>query len=80
MSNIQEPLKKLFAKHRIVFWYDTEKELRSDYETLEIPSVNKIELINNEFNVKHRILHQEPDSKFLLYHEGGQPEDLDNWL
>lgn len=80
MAKIQEPLNKLFAKHRIVFWYDTEKELRSDYETLDIRSVNKIELVNNEFNVKHRILRKESDSKFLLYHEGAQPEDLDNWL
>ncbi|MBM9521083.1 hypothetical protein JWG39_14775 [Desulforhopalus vacuolatus] len=80
MANIQDPLKKLFTKHRIVFWYGTEKELRTDFEMLEIPSINKIELVNNEFNIKHRILREEPDHKFLLYHEGPQPGDLDNWL
>jgi len=80
MANIKDPLKKLFTKHRIVFWYDTEQELRTDFETFDLPGINKIELVNNEFNVKHRILREEPDNKFLLYREGPQPEDLDNWL
>jgi ATP-dependent Lon protease len=37
-------------------------------------------LENNEFGVKHRILRQEPTRKFLLYHAGPPPADLDNWL
>ena len=80
MSNIQEPLIRLFKKQRIVFWYDADKELRSDFEAVELPGVDKIELANNEFALKHRILREEPKNKFLLYHEGPQPEDLDNWL
>jgi len=80
MSNIQDPLTRLFKKHRIVFWYDTDKELRADYESLDLPSVEKIELDNNEFNVKHRILRDESNTQFLLYHEGPQPADLENWL
>ncbi|MBW2163662.1 MAG: hypothetical protein JRF43_04235 [Deltaproteobacteria bacterium] len=42
MSNIQEPLKKIFDRHRIVFWYDTDKELRADYEALDLPDVIKV--------------------------------------
>ncbi len=80
MSNIQEPLLRLFKKQRIVFWYDADKELRSDFEAVELPGVNKIELANNEFAVKYRLLREEPDSQFLLYHEGPQPEDINNWL
>ena len=80
MSNIQEPLTRLFKKHRIVFWYDADKELRADFEAVELPGVEKIALVNNEFAVKHRILREEPDNKFLLYHQGPQPENLDNWL
>ena len=30
--------------------------------------------------MKHRLLREEPKGKFLLYHEGPQPQDLDNWL
>lgn len=79
-SNISGPLLKLFEKHRIVLWYDDKRELRADYEGLNLDGVEKIEINNNEFIVKHRILREEPKRKFLLYHEGPQPQDLDNWL
>jgi uncharacterized protein (TIGR02687 family) len=77
---ISRALKKLFEKYRIVFWYDTKKELRSDYETVNLTNVTKIELSNNEFGVKYRILREQPNDKFLLYYEGPQPEDIQNWL
>ncbi len=80
MSNLQAPLAKLFKKHRIIFWYDADRELRADFEALELPDAQKIELDNNEFEVKYRILREEPEACFLLYHEGPQPADLDNWL
>lgn len=80
MTKIAEALKLVFKKHRIVFWYDSKKELRGDYEELNLSDIEKIELKNNEFRVKHRILREEPDKKFLLYHEGEAPSDLDNWL
>ena len=80
MTKIAEALKTVFKKNRIVFWYDSKKELREDYEELEFSDIEKIELKNNEFRVKHRILREEPDQKFLLYHEGEAPSDLDNWL
>ena len=79
-DNITGPLLKLFEKHRIVLWYDTKKELRTDYEGLNLDGVEKIEINNNEFGVKYRILREEPKTKFLLYHEGPQPQELDNWL
>jgi len=31
---IQEPLKKIFERHRIVFWYEADKGLRADYEAI----------------------------------------------
>jgi uncharacterized protein (TIGR02687 family) len=80
MGKIRQALTKLFDRHRIIFWYDAKRELRQDYESLELPNVEKIELRNNEFAVKYRILREQPDQKFLLYHEGPQPNDMDNWL
>ena len=81
MSDIAKALKKLFKdKHRIVFWYDAKQELSSEYEALELAGVEKLELLNNEFALKYRILREQPDQKFLLYHKGPQPADLDNWL
>ena len=82
MSNtkITQALTNLFDKQRIVFWYDTRMEFRVDFETLELPGVEKIELANNEFGVKHRLLREQPEQKFLLYREGAEPAHLDNWL
>ena len=79
-SQIRSALAKMFEKYRIIFWYDAKKELRSDFEALELPGIEKLELANNEFGVKYRLLREKPEQKFLLYHEGPQPEYLDNWL
>jgi len=79
-NRIAQALTKLFERHRIIFWYDAKKELRSDFEALELPGIEKLELANNEFGVKYRLLREKPEQKFLLYREGPQPEYLDNWL
>ena len=81
MSNqIQEALLKRFDKHRIIFWYDTNKELRQDFEALALPDIEKVEINNNELGLKYRLLREEPEQKFLLYKEGPVPADIDNWL
>jgi len=79
-NRITQALTKLFERHRIIFWYDTKKELRDDFDALDIPGIEKILLDNNEFSVKYRILREQPEQKFLLYHEGPQPEGVNNWL
>ena len=80
MSSITQALVRLFDRHRIVFWYDVKRELRQEFEALALPEVVKIALANNQFSVKHRILREQSAQKFLLYHEGPPPPDLDNWL
>lgn len=79
-NKITLALTRQFDKHRIVFWYDAKKELRKEFEALSLPGVEKIELNNNEFGIKYRILREAQDQKFLIYHEGVQPEDINNWL
>ena len=79
-ERIAQALTKLFDRHRIVFWYDTKQELRAEYEALDLPGVEKLELISNEYQVKHRVLREQSEQKFLLYREGPPPADLDNWL
>ena len=69
-NRIAQALANLFDRHRIVFWYDAKKELRNDFEALSLPGVEKLELANNEFGVKHKILREQPTQKFLLYREG----------
>lgn len=73
-------LQKLFDRYRIVFWYDDKKNLRDDFEALELDGVIKVEIDNNEFSLKYRMLREEPQTKFLLYHEGPRPDDEHNWL
>jgi uncharacterized protein (TIGR02687 family) len=82
MSNakIQQALSNLFDKQRIVFWYDTRREFRADFDALELPGVEKIELANNEFGVKYCILREQPEQKFLLFRDGPEPAYLENWL
>jgi uncharacterized protein (TIGR02687 family) len=79
-KRISQALTKLFERHRIVFWYDAKQELRDGFEALQLPGVEKLELLNNEFGIKYRLLREQPEQKFLLYREGPQPADLDNWL
>lgn len=79
-SKIAQALTRLFEKHRIVFWYDTKHELRADYVALNLPDIEKIELANNEFGIKHRVLREQPEQKFLLYRDGPQSPDMENWL
>lgn len=79
-NRIAQALTRLFEKHRIVYWYDAKSELRADFEAVSLDGVDKIEVANNEFGIKHRILRHQPEDKFLLYRDGPQPEDLDNWL
>lgn len=79
-ERISQALIKLFNRHRIVFWYDAKQELRDDFEALSLPGIEKLELINNEFGIKYRILREQPEQKFLLYRYGPQPDELENWL
>ncbi|MEO7841292.1 MAG: BREX-1 system phosphatase PglZ type A [Anaerolineales bacterium] len=80
MDKIAQAITRLFDKHRIVFWYDEKKELRDKYDSLWLAGVEKIELQNNEYGVKHLILREKPHHKFLLYREGSEPKALENWL
>lgn len=79
-ERITQSLRRLFDKHRIVFWYDSKQELRDAFEAVELDGVLKLEIDNNEFGLKYHILREQPRKSFLLYKAGAQPDDLDNWL
>ncbi len=80
MSQISSALNKLYNKHRIVFWYDNKRELREEFDAVALAGVEKVEIERNAFALKHRILREQPKQKFLLYHSGPAPDNLDNWL
>jgi uncharacterized protein (TIGR02687 family) len=80
MNKISQALQSLFEKHRIVFWYDPKHEMREEFDEAWLLGVEKLEIENNEFNLKYRILREQPGQRFLLYHAGSPPPDSDNWL
>ncbi len=80
MEKIQSILTSLFDKHRLVFWYDAKRELLNNFQSLDLPGVEKIQIVNNQFGIKHRLLREQSNQKFLLYFGGPQPAELNNWL
>jgi uncharacterized protein (TIGR02687 family) len=80
MNKIQESLQKIFQDHRIVFWYDEQEKMREQFEEIAISGIEKIEVNNNEFAIKHAILKGTPAHKFLLYFPKGEQPISENWL
>jgi uncharacterized protein (TIGR02687 family) len=80
MNKIEEALHKLFAKHRIIFWYDEKKELQEQFNELAIEGVEKRVVGNNQFYIKYLTTKEKPCSQFLLYFPFKKPENAENWL
>lgn len=79
-DRIRAGLERLFDEHRIVFWYDTARDMRAEFEAVDLPGVEKVEVANSEFGLKYRMLRQEPKQKFLVFKDGPEPAMADNWL
>ncbi|TBW32407.1 BREX-1 system phosphatase PglZ type A [Siculibacillus lacustris] len=81
-DQITKSLNILFERYgnRIVLWKDVIGEFDAVFDELQIESVEKIRIENNEFGVKHHILREKPKQKFLLYRSGTAPTDSSNWL
>jgi hypothetical protein len=79
-DKITQALSRLFEKHRIVFGTTPSRSSLTITRSLNLPGIEKITLTNNEFGVKHRILREQPEQKFLLYRDGPEPAELENWL
>lgn len=79
-DRIAASLRQLFEENRIVFWYDADRDMGAEFDAVSLPGVTKLEIANNEFGLKYRILRQEPKGRFLLFKDGPEPEMADNWL
>lgn len=66
--------------HRVVFWHDPDGQYSADLDGLDLPAVEIVRVANDEFAVKNRLLHDEPESKFLVYRSGQVPSGTGNWL
>ena len=45
-----------------------------------LENVEKVEINNNEFGLKYKLLRDRATQKFLVFKSGPQPEDRENWL
>lgn len=52
-TTIKVALNKRFDLYRVIFWYDRKEEFKEEFHHLELPSVNKIKVDGNEFEVKY---------------------------
>ncbi|WP_411815459.1 BREX-1 system phosphatase PglZ type A [Gordonia sp. SND2] len=80
VANILSHLQRRFADHRVVFWYDLEGQYAADLDALNLPGVSAIRVANNEYGIKKRLLHDQPESKFLVYRSGPASAGIGNWL
>lgn len=80
MSKVEQNLKKLFEKHRIVLWYDPEQNFEEQFQELSVAGVEKLLVENNEFALKHQMLINRPEQNFLVYKAGDRPDNDENWL
>lgn len=80
MSEVQTSLIKLFNKHKLIIWYDAEREFEQDFEEMELPGIEKYVVANNEFALKYQVLIARPTQKALIYAKHARPNDDQNWL
>src|SRR5689334_8417785 len=79
-SAVRLHLERRFETHRVVFWHDPEGEYAADLDTLALEGVEILRVANDEYAVKNRLLHLEPEAKFLVYRSGAVPAGIGNWL
>ncbi|MDQ0030892.1 BREX-1 system phosphatase PglZ type A [Arthrobacter bambusae] len=80
VTAIRPHLERRFVDHRIVFWHDPEGQFASDLDSLDLPGVTTIRVGNDEYTIKNRLLHHNPEDKFLVYRSRRVPGGIDNWL
>lgn len=80
VAAVRPHLERRFEAQRVVFWHDPEGEYAAYLDALGLEGVQIVRVINDEYAVKDRLLHQEPKSKFLVYRSGAVPTGIGNWL
>ena len=83
MSNsatVRPHLLRWFDNCRVVFWHDPEGQYAADLDSLDLPGIETIRVANDEFAIKNRLLHHEPEGRFLVYRSGQVPSGIGDWL
>lgn len=80
VTTVKPHLERRFFDHRVVFWHDLDGQYASDLDSLDLPGVTTVRVANDEYAIKHRLLHDQPNDKFLVYRSGRVPTGIGNWL
>jgi uncharacterized protein (TIGR02687 family) len=80
VATIKPHLERRFHDQRVVFWHDPAGHYESELGSLELLGVTTLQVGKDEFAVKHRILEEQSEDKFLVYRSGPVPEGIGNWL
>lgn len=80
VATIKPYLQRRFLEHRVVFWHDPEGQYASDLHSLDLPGVTTVRVAHDEYAIKSRLLHDQPNDKFLVYRSGPVPAGIGNWL
>lgn len=88
ITRIQNTLQTLFQDdsrwahqgQRVVFWYDPDQQFQDTFAELHLDEIEKLQLDDTPFTVKHRLLVEQPKQAFLLYAPFPEPAPQDNWL
>lgn len=79
MSKIEQRLNTLFQEHRIIIWYDDGGSLKDEFDSINL-DIKKLEINNNEFGIKVKVLYEDKESRYLIYSQNTEPLMEDNWL
>ncbi|MGM0724470.1 MAG: BREX-1 system phosphatase PglZ type A [Actinomycetota bacterium] len=80
VASIRPHLLRWFDSRRVVFWHDPEGQYAADLDSLDLPGIQTIRVANDEFAVKNRLLHDDPEGNFLVYRLGQVPSGIGDWL
>lgn len=77
---VQSYLEARFEQHRVVIWHDFDASYIDDLDELTPDGVTAVQVANDEFALKYRVLREEPQSKFLLYRSRQSLTGASSWL
>ena len=79
-ATVRPHLLRWFDSHRVVFWHDPEGQYAADLDSLDLPGIQTIRVANDEFAIKNRLLHDEPDGQVPRLPLRSVPTGIGNWL
>lgn len=72
MNKIEQRLNTLFQEHRIIIWYDDGGSLKDEFDSINL-DIKKLEINNNEFGIKVKVLYEDKESRYLIYSQNTEP-------